>query len=217
MGKQKTRSLNLLLVGDVMLGRHVNKVLTSEPAAYPWGDTLPLFQRADVRLCNLECVLSDRRTPGATTPKPFHFRSDAKNIAVLQAAQVDAVSLANNHTLDFGVDALDDMCHLLKQAGIRFAGAGPTFREASHPAIWEVHGKRLGLIACTDNEPGWAASGKHAGVWYVPAQIQDTRAHHLFEVVQRTKMKVTSLIVSLHWGPNWGDVPPANHHPFAHA
>jgi poly-gamma-glutamate capsule biosynthesis protein CapA/YwtB (metallophosphatase superfamily) len=215
--KQESESLELLLVGDVMLGRLVNEDLKVEPPAYPWGDTLQLFQDADVRLCNLECVCSDRGTPWVATPKVFHFRSDAKNVAVLKAAHIDAVSLANNHVLDFGEEALCDMLRLLNQANIHSAGAGATFCEAVKPAIWEVKGRKLGLIACTDNEQDWAASRGHAGVWYVPMQTQDERAHQLFEMVQRIRAEVAYLIVSLHWGPNWGSAPPAEHQPFAHA
>lgn len=215
--KQDAGSLKLLLAGDVMLGRLVNEILEVKFPAYPWGDTLPLFQDADMRLCNLECVISDRGTPWSATPKMFHFRSDAKNVAVLKAAHIDAVSLANNHVLDYDYEGLYDTLHNLEQAGIRSAGAGTTLREASEPIIWEVQGRKLGLIACTDNEPDWAASGKHPGVWYVPMQVQDERAHQLFEIVQRTKAEVAYLIVSLHWGPNWGYAPPPEHKPFAHA
>jgi poly-gamma-glutamate synthesis protein (capsule biosynthesis protein) len=217
MKKQDAGSLKLLLAGDVMLGRLVNEILEVELPAYPWGDTLPLFQDADVRLCNLECVISDRGTPWSATPKMFHFRSDAKNVAVLNAAHIDAVSLANNHVLDYDYEGLYDTLRHLEQAGIRSAGAGTTLREASEPVIWEVQGRKLGLIACTDNEPDWAASGEHPGVWYVPIRVQDERAHQLFEIVQRTKAEVAYLIVSLHWGPNWGYAPPPGHKPFAHA
>ena len=214
---QDAETLTLLLVGDVMLGRLVNDILKVEPPAYPWGNTLPLLRGADTRICNLECAIADRGTPWSATPKVFHFRSDAKNIAVLNAAHFDAVSLANNHVLDFNNEGLFDMLHHLECAGIHYAGAGTTLKEASEPAIWEVQGRKLGLIACTDNEPNWAASEVHAGVWYVPIQVQDERAHQLFEVVRRTKAEVAYLIVSIHWGPNWGYAPPPEHRPFAHA
>ncbi|HEU5377879.1 MAG TPA: CapA family protein [Ktedonobacteraceae bacterium] len=58
--------------------RLMNTVLREQPPAYPWGDTLPLFHQADVRLCNLECALSDGGVPWSATPKVFHFRSDTK-------------------------------------------------------------------------------------------------------------------------------------------
>ncbi len=214
---QKQSHLKLLFAGDVMLGRLVNETLKEMPPAYPWGDTLPLLHDADVRICNLECVLSDWGEPWSATPKVFHFRSDAKNIETLKVARIDAVSSANNHSLDFGYEGLFHMLKTLKEAGIHYAGAGTTLREASAPAIWDVAGRTIGFIAFTDNEPPWEATGEQAGVWYVPIALHGKRAEHLFEVVRRTKEKVDILIVSAHWGPNWGYDPPAKHIPFAHA
>ena len=65
--------MKLLFVGDVMLGRLVNAALKGRPPAYPWGDTLSLFKEADVRICNLECAISDWGSPWSATPKVFHF------------------------------------------------------------------------------------------------------------------------------------------------
>src|SRR5438093_13187038 len=149
MENQKKLPMTLLFVGDVMLGRLVNTVLQEKSPAYPWGDTLSLFQRADVRFCNLECAISDWPTPWSATPKVFHFRSDAKNIETLTTAHIDAVSLANNHVLDFEYEGLFHMMNTLQEAGIHYAGAGATLREASAPAIWSVNGKTIGLLAFT--------------------------------------------------------------------
>src|SRR5690348_12201903 len=141
--------MTLLFVGDVMLGRLVNEVLKQKSPAYPWGDTLSLFHTADVRICNLECVISDRGTPWSATPKVFHFRSDAKNIEALRVAHIHAVSLANNHSLDFDYQGLFHTMRNLAAAGIQYAGAGTTIAEACAPALWETKGKRFGLIAFT--------------------------------------------------------------------
>lgn len=214
---QEPSPLRVLLVGDVMLGRLVNDVLKQKPPAYPWGDTLSLFQQADVRLCNLECALSDRGAPWSATPKVFHFRSDAKNVETLTAARIDAVSLANNHALDFDYEGLFQTMGTLRGAGIRYAGAGTTLAEASAPAVWTVKGHTLGLLACTDNEPAWEATDERPGVWYVPTTLEEPRATRLLEAVRKTKSAVDLLIVSAHWGPNWGYDPPAEHIPFAHA
>ena len=213
----KPSPLKLLFVGDVMLGRLVNEVLKGKPPTYPWGDTLSLLRDTDVRICNLECVLSDWGTPWSATPKVFHFRSDAKNVQTLTTAHIDAVSLANNHVLDFEYEGLFHMMNTLQEAGIHYAGAGATLREASAPAIWSVNGKTIGLLAFTDNEPAWAATDEQPGVWYVPIELHEKRAEQLFEVVRRTKEDVDILVVSAHWGPNWGYSPPSEHIPFAHA
>jgi poly-gamma-glutamate capsule biosynthesis protein CapA/YwtB (metallophosphatase superfamily) len=209
--------MSLLFVGDVMLGRLVNRALRKQSPVYPWGNTLALFQQADVRFCNLECVISDGGVPWSATPKVFHFRSDAKNSAVLTSAHIDAVSLANNHALDFDYEGLFDTMGNLDAAGIQYAGAGTTPAQAAEPAIWEVHGNQLGLIAFTDNEPAWEATEDQPGILYVPIKLRDKRAVHLFDLVHTTKERVDFLIVSAHWGPNWGNLPPANHIPFAHA
>lgn len=193
-----------------MLGRLVNRALRRAPPGFPWGDTLPVLGSADWRGCNLECVISDHR-PSVLPEKVFHFRSDARNVAVLTAAKIDAVSLANNHTLDFGEEAMVDMLARLDQAGVAHSGAGRTRAEAMRLAISRVGGLQIGMLACTDNEPGWAATPASAGVFYVPIAGSTDRAAPLLESVQRARSRVDLLIVSLHWGPNWGSIPPPAH------
>jgi poly-gamma-glutamate capsule biosynthesis protein CapA/YwtB (metallophosphatase superfamily) len=217
MENQRKLPMTFLFVGDVMLGRLVNAVLQEKSPAYPWGDTLSLFHNADVRFCNLECAISDWGAPWSATPKVFHFRSDAKNIETLRTAHIDAVSLANNHSLDFEYEGLFHTMSNLDAAGILYAGAGATLTEASEPAIWEMKGKKLGFIAFTDNEPAWEATQEQPGILYVPIELADKRAIKLLEQVSKTKDVVDFLVVSAHWGPNWGYVPPAEHIPFAHA
>jgi len=209
--------MKLVLVGDVMIGRRVNEILKQTPPTYPWGDTLPLFRAADWRVCNLECVVSDRGRPWSTTRKVFHFRSDARNVAVLQAAAIDAVALANNHTLDYEYDALFEMLAILDQAGIGHAGAGATFADASRPAVWERNGVRLGVVAFSNNEPAWEAAERRPGIFYTPIEVQDARAGKLFEIVRQARKAVDLLIVSAHWGPNWGYRPQPHHIPFGRA
>ncbi|HET9109246.1 MAG TPA: CapA family protein [Ktedonobacterales bacterium] len=209
--------MRLLFVGDVMLGRLVNEALRSESSEYPWGDTLPLFLRADVRLCNLECVLSDRGTPWVATTKAFHFRSDARNIAVLRAARIDAVSLANNHTLDYGAEALADTLALLDAAGIQHAGAGRTRDEAAQPAITASPEGAIGLLSFTDNEPEWEATLDGPGTLYAPVNLRDARIRRLLESVSETRKNVDFLVVAAHWGPNWGYVPMPEHILLGHA
>jgi poly-gamma-glutamate capsule biosynthesis protein CapA/YwtB (metallophosphatase superfamily) len=206
-----------LLVGDVMLGRFVNAVLQHIPPSFPWGDTLPRILGADWRACNLECVISDRR-PAVLPAKAFHFRSDARNVAVLQAAHIDAVSIANNHVLDFGPEAMLDMLDILDQAGIAHAGAGRDLEEARRPAVkTAADGTRIGFVACTDNEPGWEAGENRPGVFHIVADPCDERAIALLGLIRDGRPRVDCLVASLHWGPNWGHEPPRGHRPLARA
>lgn len=209
--------MKIALVGDVMLGRLVNKMLKESDSAYPWGDTLSILKKADLRICNLECVLSDIGNPWSTTPKFFHFRSDEKNIKTLQAAKINIVSIANNHVLDYEYDAMLQMIDVLDKEQILHTGAGINFSEASKPAIFEVDNKKIGVIAFTDNEPDWEAEANKPGILYVPTQVSDHRAQDLFKQVVALRQKVDFLIVSAHWGSNWGYSVPREHISMAHA
>lgn len=200
-----------------MLGRLVNQALRAWPPETPWGDTLSLFRQADWSFCNLECVISDY-TPSRLPDKAFHFRSDRRNVAVLQAAGINAVSIANNHSLDFGPEAMLDMIATLDAKGIGHAGAGANLEQAMRPAL-SVTGDSttIGVLACTDNEPDWAAGTHNPGVWFVPIDLEDPRTQELLERV-RVLRKITDLTcVSLHWGSNWGRAPEPGHQQLARA
>ena len=212
----KTPLLQLAIVGDCMLGRGVNQVLAQKPPEYPWGDTLPVFRQADARICNLECVLSDKGTPWAEYRKAFHFRSAAKNVATLTSAGFSAVSIANNHVLDYGREALLEMLEILDGAEIARSGAGANLAAASGIASFPVRDKRFGLLAFTDNEPLWEATPRRPGTFYVPTRLTDSRAQHLINIV-RDRKEVDALTVSAHWGGNWGYTPPGEHVELAHA
>jgi poly-gamma-glutamate capsule biosynthesis protein CapA/YwtB (metallophosphatase superfamily) len=209
--------MRLLLAGDVMLGRLVNQALRAWPPETPWGDTLSLFRQADWSFCNLECVISDY-TPSRLPDKAFHFRSDRRNVAVLQAAGINAVSIANNHSLDFGPEAMLDMIATLDAKRIGHAGAGANLEQAMRPALSRTKDRTtIGVLACTDNEPRWAAGVDKPGVWFVPVDLKDPRTQELLERVGVLK-KITDLAcVSLHWGSNWGRAPEPGHRELARA
>ena len=207
--------MRIAFVGDVMLGRLVNEELKQNGPAFPWGNTLPILRSADIRIGNLECVLADDGTPWPA--KMFRFRSDTKNIASLKAADFTLVSLANNHVLDFGAVALREMLATLQHHRILYAGAGVDRESARRPAICRTDAGVVGFVAITDNEPGWEAEPDAPGVHYVPIDLDDKRAWELFELIRQTRSQVDLLIVSAHWGGNWGFDVPAEHRAFAQA
>ena len=108
------------------------------------------------------------------------------------------------------------MLPALDSAGVLHAGAGLDRDAARLPAVRRVSGTAVGLIAFTDNQPDWEAD-HGPGVFYVPAVSSDRRVTELLELVQRTKARVELLIVSAHWGPNWGSGAPPEHRELARA
>lgn len=199
----------LIFLGDVMLGRLVNLALKRLPPAYPWGDTLPLLQRADARFINLECAITDWGEP--EPGKVFCFRTDAKNVEVLRVAHIDAVSLANNHVLDYGEPGLRETLRNLDTAGIRHAGAGLTAEEAQRPAWLSLDGLHIAFLAATDNQPDWEATAGKPGVFYIPIDPADERFQRLVTLIREARGEADLVVVSLHWGPNWGYQPLPEH------
>lgn len=118
-----------------MLGRLVNSVLSNDGFTYAWGDTIDIIRSADISLINLECAISSKGKQWDKTYKVFHFRANPEAIEVLKIAGIDYVSLANNHVLDYDVEALEETLELLDNNGILHSGAGRNLNEAIQPAI----------------------------------------------------------------------------------
>lgn len=201
----------LILIGDFMLGGKVNECLEEKPAKYPWGDTLKIMNCANICMCNLECVISDKGFSCSIAPKVYHFRSAAKNMDVLSEGNINAVSLANNHVLDYGHEALLDMFLQLKEMRIFFAGAGKNRAETQKLKVITLEGIKLGILAFTDNQPNWEAGEDRPGIWYIPVDLDDERMHKMINLVKTIKGQIDILIISAHWGGNWGTSPPAKH------
>ena len=140
--------MQILFAGDVMLGRLVNKVLANAQFTYVWGDTIDIIKRADFSLINLECSVSSKGKKWNKTFKVFHFRANLDAIQVLNSASIDYVSLANNHILDYDIEALLDTLDILDKNNISHSGAGRNLKEAMKPAIIE---KKLKLKPSNNN------------------------------------------------------------------
>lgn len=202
--------MRLALTGDVMLGRLVDEYVIQNRSLRPealWGDILPVMLGADCRLINLECVISSRGEAWHPSTKAFHFRAHPRALDVLRAAEIDGVTLANNHVLDYGPDALLDCMNLLDRAGIKRTGAGVTLEEALAPAIVAVPEGRVAVIALTDNEPEWEATTKKPGVHYVACNDGGLVAPYRSRLANRlrsARRQAELVIVAAHVGPNWG-------------
>lgn len=194
-----SRTIRLGLAGDTMLGRGVAHVLEDHPVeALVSPEVVAAVREADLFVINLECCISSRGSPWPDPRKPFFFRAPPAAVEFLTLLGVDCVTLANNHALDFGEEALLDTIELLSEAGIAVVGAGPSLEEARRPAILHQKGFRLKVVAFTDHPADFAAGPDRPGVAYadlrkgVPAWVTGS--------VARTD--ADAVLVTPHWGPN---------------
>lgn len=216
----------LALIGDVMLGRGVNEEIrrqtcNGKSAIVPesvWGDVLPILKQADLVIANLECAITESTQLCRRTPKVFYFRADPATIAVLQAANIQCVSLANNHSLDFDDQGLLDTLRYLDAASIHHAGAGRNLQEATAPVVIPIADLAIGFIALTDNESTFAATSDRPGTYYLPITPNpDVLAIVADSVNQARQAGATLVVLSAHWGPNMVTSPPQRFRAFARA
>lgn len=210
--------MRIALAGDVMLGRNVARAIETAPPEHVWGDLLPELLACDLRVVNLECAVARPGVhPPWTPPKAFHFLAGPRATDVLNAAAIDLVTLANNHTLDFREGALLETLERLEAAGIAYAGAGRDAREARRAARLQTESSSVAVLAFTDNEPRWEARDDRPGVHYVPVRLDDPRATVLRHAVTEAAESADFVLVAGHWGPNMLERPLPHHPPFARA
>ncbi len=204
------------LTGDLMLGRLVNEALLRYGPAYPFGNVLEELCQADLRVVNLECVISDRGRPFSRWEKVFHFRAHPRALEALQLARIDCVVLANNHVLDYQEEAFLQMLELLEQAQIAYVGAGRNLEQARRPVILQAANLKVGVVAFTDNEPGWQAGPDAPGTHYLPV-VPESVAVLREQIEEARRLGAGLVMVSAHWGPNMRLRPPPLFRAFARA
>jgi poly-gamma-glutamate synthesis protein (capsule biosynthesis protein) len=183
----------------------------------------PVWQQADIRLGQCERTYSERgRAPqwALGNPGGHHSRLPARMSSIFKAANIDVVSLASNHTMDWGPDPAVDTIDLFRSMGKQVIGAGKNEEEARRPAIVERDGIKTAFLAyCSVIRDGQAAGKDSVGVapmrahaYFVPEDFQPgTPAKSITvpfekdvlamqEDVRKAKQQADAVVVSLHWG-----------------
>ncbi len=190
--------VTLAFGGDVHFeGRLANLLTTDGLAALR-----PVLGGADVAVVNLETAITDR---GVEQPKIYHFRTTPQALVTLQQAGVDAVSMANNHAVDYGPDGLTDTLAAQASSPIPVIGIGPDAKRAFAPAVFDVRGTKVAVIAstqindytvhtypATDTKPGIAGN------------LDNTR---LLAAVRAARAVSDVVVVYLHWGSDYTTCP----------
>jgi poly-gamma-glutamate capsule biosynthesis protein CapA/YwtB (metallophosphatase superfamily) len=192
-------TVTVALAGDTMLGRSVARTLTrTPPQALVAPEVRVALGEADLVLLNLECCISERGRPWQAPGKPFFFRAPPQAVELLVLLGTDCVTLANNHALDYGLDALADTLDHLAAAGIAVVGAGADLEQARRPATLATGGLRVAVLGVTDHPADFAAGPDRPGVAFadLARQVPDW----LLRTVREADAEV--MLVTPHWGPN---------------
>ncbi|MCX7923986.1 MAG: CapA family protein [Clostridia bacterium] len=180
--------------GDVLLADRVGNLIKQHGDGYILSDVKPVLQSADIAMVNFESPISTRGV--REKDKQYTFRARPEHTSELTSAGIDIVTLANNHVLDFGIDALLDTFQNLDKHGILYAGAGRDIMRASEPVFITKNDTKVAIIASSHVIPfsTWAAGAKKPGVatTYNPSRIK--------EEIAKAKSQANVVAVYVHWG-----------------
>lgn len=193
--EQASTTVNLAFVGDILQGEYINSWLQQEGYSYPFQKALFHLSSADITAGNLEMPITTRGT--ADDEKTFVFKGAPEGLQGLVDAGIDVVSLANNHTLDYGVEGMLDTITHLDEYGIKHVGAGNNDAEAYSPVIQEVNGIKVAYIGVSRVLPytTWKANKYTAGL----AEAYDTASRAL-QAIEEAEKLADITIVMIHWG-----------------
>lgn len=152
----------------------------------------PTLRTSDITFGNLETSLSNR---GSKWAKTYSFRGPVSAGPALGKAGFDVVSLANNHSLDYGRSAFSDTLATVRRGGVVPVGAGKNKAQAWEPKIITRNGQKVAFLAFSEITPGaFAASSQHSGTAYTQS------IGSIVKAVKSANKKADYVVVSMHWG-----------------
>jgi len=193
--------------GYVRLAEQVNgPIPRRNGSSYVWGAALGQLERMqpDARIINLETAVTrshDRANKG------INYRMSPENAECLAAAGIDCCVLANNHVLDWGLAGLLETLAVLQKLKVKATGAGRNDREARAPAVLNLANARLLIFSFGSTSSGipleWAATPDAPGVNLLP-DLSEASALEVADQVMALRRPGDLIVVSIHWGSNWG-------------
>ncbi|UCH27673.1 MAG: CapA family protein [Trueperaceae bacterium] len=212
---ERANSITIAAVGDLMLRR-------------PFTTPLPgqALQTADLRVANLEAPITDRGVPA---DKLITMRMPPPAASWVKELGFEVVSLANNHTLDYGTIGLSDTMSALERVGIAYAGAGNDIAGALRPDVREVKGVKIATVALAATVPTGSAAGiDRPGIAplrvrvsfasdgavndeqpgtppWVHTEVVAEDLERALSVVRQARELADIVLVQMHWGvpPEW--------------
>jgi poly-gamma-glutamate capsule biosynthesis protein CapA/YwtB (metallophosphatase superfamily) len=193
--------------GYVLLAEQANgPIPRCSGSSYVWGAALDQLERMqpDARIINLETAVTSSNDRAS---KGINYRMSPENAECLVAAKIDCCVLANNHVLDWGRAGLLETLTTLQQLNVKATGAGRNDREARAPAVLNLAKARLLIFSFGSTSSGipleWAATSDAPGINLLP-DLRGASALEVADQVMARRRPGDLVVVSIHWGSNWG-------------
>ena len=173
---------------------------------YIWGNLLTnkFFNDVNLKIINLETSVTTSKNP---QNKAVLYKMHPYNIQTLKVVGIDYCNLSNNHLLDWGHSGLKETLETLKSKRIGHGGAGYNIHEAQLPQKYNIFEQSVYIYSVADFDSGipsnWKASDTRLGINVI--NINDWNDIDNFgNFIKKTSSSADLVIVSVHWGSNWG-------------
>ena len=204
---QNSNEVRFLAAGDINLAHWLTKIIEKEGNDYPFKHLKNQLFSADLVFSNLEAPFCEKGEP---YPKNFVFKVPEKHIQVLKSGNINLVSLANNHILDYGLPCLSSTIQVLQNENIFYAGAGVDKKKASKPAVFEINNLKFAFFAYSMTLPKYFfATDSTGGTAYPHKKLLKDSISYYNDIVDY-------IIVSFHWGEELTALPKEYQQNYAH-
>lgn len=185
--------ITIAFAGDVMMEGSIEKAMNNFGIHYPFLQVQDELKAVDYAIVNLETAVTKRGTP---YDKQFNFRTGPNSLLALKEAGFHMVSLANNHTMDYGEEGLVDTLNYVKEAGLNYVGAGRNSEEAYAAHYLEIKGKQIAILGFSRVLP--------TGTWYAtsskPGIASGYQIDRMVKIIEDVKQHSDYVFVFMHWG-----------------
>ncbi|NOX33249.1 MAG: CapA family protein [Deltaproteobacteria bacterium] len=193
----KKNTATVCIAGDLAPIRAFKNIMVTDPTSL-YGDLLPVLRTFDLSVVNLESPLSDRGTPVFKSGSVF--KGESCYVKALTAVPFDIATLANNHVLDYGIEAFKDTLDVLDRNNIKRTGAGMSEKGAFAPLVTDVNGIRIAIVNFSEGEDLTSAKEGPGVMGWDLGRIEDT--------IKSLRQETDIIIVVSHCGIEYIPFPP---------
>nr|MBS0020394.1 CapA family protein [Gammaproteobacteria bacterium] len=193
--------------GDVNLGRRQH--YRTEQLGYENVLDIPELKNADLGIVNLECVVGTLGEQGIDKGEggPYYYRARPEMLGILANAHINVVTVANNHSGDYGPEALLQQKEILNKFGIASAGTGDCRSSAFMPAYCQAGALTVALFAIDSTQHRFAASDDEPGTAFLPLSDPSLWRETFSSLITEARKKADLVFVAVHWGANHARAP----------
>ncbi len=205
---RSTQRFSILFVGDILLANEAEKHIHKKGLEYPFWKIKEELLKYDFIFANMESPITKRGTP--VVEKPYIFRVKPEDAACLKDLKIDAVSISNNHLMDYNNEGMVDTIATLDRLNIRHTGGGRNLDEARRPVILTYGDTTIVILAYCNRPPEeYYATESLPGI--TPLDLDLIR-----DDIATYKLDNNKVVVSLHWGIEQTHIPQKEQIAIAH-